>query len=125
MSLELVQPISGSTLRGAPGSNSRTHSFVRASPDCIAVLAGLKMRTLIGRPLRQVKTIGRGDMIRTRDPLLPKQMLYQAELRPDTGPHVPLSQSQVKARRHPDRCAMRFSAPRLRQIAGSAPCLQA
>jgi hypothetical protein len=27
--------------------------------------------------------IGRGDMIRTRDPLLPKQMLYQAELRPD------------------------------------------
>jgi hypothetical protein len=36
-------------------------------------------------------------MIRTRDPLLPKQMLYQAELRPDTGPHVQLSQSQVKA----------------------------
>lgn len=26
---------------------------------------------------------GRGDMIRTCDPLLPKQMLYQAELRPD------------------------------------------
>src|SRR4051794_31602720 len=29
------------------------------------------------------ETTGRGDMIRTRDPLLPKQMLYQAELRPD------------------------------------------
>lgn len=28
-------------------------------------------------------SVGRGDMIRTRDPLLPKQMLYQAELRPD------------------------------------------
>ena len=28
-------------------------------------------------------TIGRGDMIRTCDTLLPKQVLYQAELRPD------------------------------------------
>ena len=27
---------------------------------------------------------GRGDTIRTCDPLLPKQVLYQAELRPDT-----------------------------------------
>ncbi len=27
--------------------------------------------------------IGRGDMIRTCDTLLPKQVLYQAELRPD------------------------------------------
>jgi hypothetical protein len=26
---------------------------------------------------------GRGDKIRTCDPLLPKQVLYQAELRPD------------------------------------------
>jgi hypothetical protein len=26
---------------------------------------------------------GRGERIRTSDPLLPKQMLYQAELRPD------------------------------------------
>ena len=26
---------------------------------------------------------GRGDTIRTCDPLLPKQVLYQAELRPD------------------------------------------
>lgn len=30
---------------------------------------------------------GRGDMIRTRDPLLPKQMLYQAELHPDASCH--------------------------------------
>jgi hypothetical protein len=30
------------------------------------------------------RKIGRGDRIRTHDPLLPKQMLYQAELRPDT-----------------------------------------
>ena len=28
---------------------------------------------------------GRGDTIRTCDPLLPKQVLYQAELRPDPG----------------------------------------
>ncbi len=27
---------------------------------------------------------GRGDMIRTRDILLPKQALYQTELRPDS-----------------------------------------
>ena len=27
--------------------------------------------------------IGRGDRIRTYDPLLPKQMRYQAALRPD------------------------------------------
>ena len=29
---------------------------------------------------------GRGERIRTSDPLLPKQMLYQAELRPDRAP---------------------------------------
>ena len=34
--------------------------------------------------------IGRGDMIRTRDPLLPKQMLYQAELRPDLKSILPM-----------------------------------
>ena len=28
--------------------------------------------------------VGRGSGIRTRDPLLPKQVLYQAELCPDT-----------------------------------------
>ena len=28
--------------------------------------------------------IGRGDWIRTSDPLLPKQMRYQAALRPDS-----------------------------------------
>jgi hypothetical protein len=31
---------------------------------------------------------GRGDRIRTYDPLLPKQMLYQAELRPDRDAHT-------------------------------------
>lgn len=36
-------------------------------------------------------------MIRTRDPLLPKQMLYQAELRPDLGSHLPLSFVKVKS----------------------------
>ena len=29
------------------------------------------------------RVVGRGGGIRTRDPLLPKQVLYQAELRPD------------------------------------------
>ena len=33
--------------RGLAGANSKTHSLVRASPDCIAVLAGLKMRATI------------------------------------------------------------------------------
>ncbi len=36
-------------------------------------------------------------MIRTRDPLLPKQMLYQAELRPDLRSHLPLSLVKVKS----------------------------
>src|SRR5215831_4865466 len=31
-------------------------------------------------------SVGRGERIRTSDPLLPKQMLYQAELRPDRAP---------------------------------------
>ncbi len=30
-------------------------------------------------------TLGRGDRIRTCDPLLPKQMRYQAALRPERG----------------------------------------
>jgi hypothetical protein len=30
-----------------------------------------------------IEIIGRGDSIRNCDPLLPKQVLYQAELRPD------------------------------------------
>ena len=32
---------------------------------------------------KSVFSVGRGDMIRTCDTLLPKQVLYQAELRPD------------------------------------------
>ena len=37
-------------------------------------------------PIRNDKlSIGRGSGIRTRDPLLPKQVLYQAELCPDVA----------------------------------------
>ena len=50
---------------------------------------------------------GRGGGIRTRDPLLPKQMFYQAELRPDNatcrhGICVPSSVGCVKGLLH--RC---------------------
>lgn len=34
-------------------------------------------------PAEMSEIIGRGDSIRNCDPLLPKQVLYQAELRPD------------------------------------------
>ncbi len=35
-------------------------------------------------PIRMVAVVnGRGDRIRTYDPLFPKQMRYQAALRPD------------------------------------------
>src|SRR5690242_14939139 len=47
VSREAVQPISGSTSL-AVGSLSSTHRWVLATPDCMAVLAGLKMRTFIG-----------------------------------------------------------------------------
>src|SRR6478735_2971302 len=47
VSREPVQLISGSTNLGA-GSLSSSHSLVLPAPDCMAVLAGLKMRTFIG-----------------------------------------------------------------------------
>ena len=55
----MAQVISGKdasalfTFFGDDGSNSSTHFLVLASPDCIAVLAGRKMRTSIAwRPSR-------------------------------------------------------------------------
>src|SRR3569833_3460753 len=47
VSREAVQPISGSTSLRV-GALSSTHRWVLATPDCMAVLAGLKMRTFIG-----------------------------------------------------------------------------
>src|SRR5689334_14157389 len=54
MSPEEVQPINGSMARGCSGSYSSRHSWVWARPDCIAFLAGLKMRAVMegGIPLR-------------------------------------------------------------------------
>ncbi len=46
----------------------------------------MKLKTkkdLPGVTLQVLDFIGRGGGIRTRDPLLPKQMRYQAALRPD------------------------------------------
>ena len=40
VSVEPDQPISGSICRAAAGSRSKSQSFVRACPDCIAVFAG-------------------------------------------------------------------------------------
>src|SRR5690348_17590725 len=44
MSADEVQPIRGSMVRGFSGSYSSTHCLARALPDCMAFLAGLKMR---------------------------------------------------------------------------------
>ena len=44
-----------------------------------------------GKPqAAKYKISGRGDRIRTCDPLLPKQMRYQAALLPDTGKNYTL-----------------------------------
>ncbi len=44
-----------------------------------------------GKPqAAKYKISGRGDRIRTCDPLLPKQMRYQAALLPDTGKNYKL-----------------------------------
>ena len=40
------------------------------------------------RPAREPPNIGRGGGIRTRDPLRPRQVRYQAALRPDMLTHV-------------------------------------
>ncbi len=40
-----------------------------------------------GTTTSTAKTTGRGGGIRTHDPLLPKQMRYQAALRPETCPN--------------------------------------
>ena len=39
----------------------------------------------VKQPIEKVGKNGRGDMIRTCDPLFPKQMRYQAALLPDDG----------------------------------------
>src|SRR5882672_619182 len=93
ISLDAVQPISGSIWRGLSGSYSSSHFFVRALPDCIAFLAGWLILASILDPLiaagpppiAQWAKGGRGGVIRTRDPLLPKQMRYQAAPRPGHG----------------------------------------
>ena len=47
---------------------------------------GVKVRNLpLPRSQKMQLSIGRGSRIRTCGPLLPKQVLYQAELCPDTG----------------------------------------
>src|SRR6201992_3658502 len=51
MSPEEVQPIKGSIARGCSGSYSSRHSLVEALPDCIAFLAGLKMRAVMDGPV--------------------------------------------------------------------------
>lgn len=43
------------------------------------------------RRVNDVDSLGRGDSIRNCDPLLPKQVLYQAELRPEPRNHGPYS----------------------------------
>ena len=61
---------SGSDPSGLPGGNR--------TPD-----PQLRRLLLYPTELRAVVQDGRGDMIRTCDPLLPKQMRYQTALRPD------------------------------------------
>lgn len=45
----------------------------------------------------QAVSDGRDDRIRTCDPLVPNQMLYQAELHPESGGYLPKSAARPKA----------------------------
>ena len=64
---------------------------VRARAQCVHNIPNLPatnyclhQKVAISRPLGQfLRIIGRGDRIRTCDPLFPKQMRYQAALLPD------------------------------------------
>jgi hypothetical protein len=50
---------------------------------------------------------GRGDWIRTNDPLLPKQVRYQAALRPDSGMAASLCNFSTPERAiHRHRCSV-------------------
>ena len=51
------------------------------------------------------KVNGRGEVIRTPDPLLPKQMRYQAALRPELFKHLP--QEAESAANFRNRAALR------------------
>src|SRR3989344_1883248 len=116
MSDELVQPISGSRLRAEAGSNSRPPPRLLALPDCIAAWGGGKRRASMAKSRGiggssgpaitraghgiQRPSIGRGERIRTSDPLVPNQMRYQAALHP--GPNGALywhfvARSAIKA----------------------------
>ncbi len=80
---DIIGNYSGSHQPGAPTSNWAAH--MAASP-----VSGRVEGTVCGMDLN-----GRGGEIRTPDPLLPKQMRYQAALRPD-GSMIP-SQRQPGA----------------------------
>ncbi len=46
-------------------------------------------------PLNYTRKEDRDDTIRTCDPLVPNQVLYQAELRPDNAACGPVNQPQI------------------------------
>ena len=86
-------------------------------------------------PIELRPQIGRADRIRTCDPLLPKQMRYQAALRPDTGARHPTSgltssqqcndaprAGQRRGRAAPHSCPAR---PRPRSAPAPARCARA
>jgi hypothetical protein len=56
--------------------------YHRGKPRLLSVKQKTNRKRVLGVYLRPVY-IGRGGGIRTHDPLLPKQMRYQAALRPE------------------------------------------
>lgn len=74
---------------------------VRAEGDAGAADGTRTRNNQLGRlmlyQLNYRRKVGRADRIRTCDPLLPKQMRYQAALRPDPALAKP---SQARAREH-------------------------
>src|SRR3989304_3153048 len=82
---------------GEGGSNSRPAlmptAFEARAIRRTKIRSERLMRTKNGRWRRQS---GRGDWIRTSDPLLPKQMRYQAALRPDFIDHTPGGETTLR-----------------------------
>jgi hypothetical protein len=73
-------------LLGRPEEAIDRHNNNPPSPALIFLIRlPFAQRLLPICPEQTHALIGRGERIRTSDPLLPKQMLYQAELRPDRG----------------------------------------
>jgi hypothetical protein len=88
---------------GAPAKTERSEELVGATGFVPSAARAARRLKPSHRPeTERSEEFGRGDWIRTSDPLLPKQMRYQAALRPDVteqGLHYPTAPTPREFRR--------------------------